>query len=386
MKTAVARPTASVIIPTYNEKDNIFLLIERITNTLKNISFEIIVVDDNSPDGTWEIVENISKKNGAVRLIRRIEGRGLSTAVIAGMEAASGECFAVIDADLQHDETILPQMIDTVINRNYDVAIGSRGAEGGSYGEWSKARRFVSWVAASMAMIVLPVRIEDPMSGFFVISRDLFKRSVSSLNPRGFKILLEFIGRTKNIKIKEVGYTFRNRIHGETKLSGSVIRNYIIALYDMKFGKYLSSTFLMYIFVGGTGVAVNLAGFAFGEFIGLPRYTTGISALFDPLYLSVPFGIQISIISNYFLNNYITFFESRHKGSKLLTGFLVFQLISLLGLVIQMGVFQLLHVNGLLEGVIAEGLRKYFNNGIGIITATVSNYYLNMNFTWSRNK
>jgi dolichol-phosphate mannosyltransferase len=382
MKTT--RPVASIIIPTYNEKDNISILIDRLTITLKSIPHEIIVVDDNSPDKTWEIVENISAHNPKVRLIRRIEGRGLSTAVIAGMEAASGECFGVIDADLQHDESILPQMIDTVINQKYDVAIGSRGAEGGSYGDWSSSRRFMSWVAAAMAMIVLPVKIQDPMSGFFVISRDLFKRSVSVLNPRGFKILLEFIGRTKNIRIKEVGYTFRNRIHGETKLSGSVIRNYIIALYDMKFGKYISSTFLLYVFVGGTGVVVNLLGFALGEYAGLPHYKTGISTLFDPLYLAVPFGIQLSIISNYFLNNYITFFESRHKGKGLIKGFLVFQMVSILGLIIQMGVFQLLHVNGFLEGSVPEGLRKYLNNGMGILIATVSNYYLNLNFTWSR--
>ncbi len=378
------RPAVSVIIPTYNEKDNIEILLNRLAKVLKGISHEIIVVDDNSPDRTWEVVESAASVNRAVRLIRRLEGRGLSTAVIAGMESASGECFAVMDADLQHDEAILPEMIETVLHKGYDVAIGSRGAEGGSYGNWSVTRRFISWVAAAMALLVLPVRIQDPMSGFFVISRGLFKKTADQLNPRGFKILLEFIGRAKNIKIREVGYTFRNRIHGETKLSGSVIRNYLIALYDMKFGRYISAVFLMYIFVGGTGVIVNLTGFWLGELLGFPKITTGLSSHFDPVFLSVPFGIQLSIISNYFLNNFITFFESRHKGTGMIKGFFVFQTVSILGLLIQMGVFQLLHVNGFLEGIISESLRKYVNNGLGIITATVSNYYLNLNFTWSR--
>ncbi len=377
-------PHVSVIIPTYNESENIPLLLEKLSVALASLPHEIIVVDDNSPDRTWEVAETISRTNPALRVIRRLNDRGLSSAVVTGMEVGAGDTFAVLDADMQHDETILPRMVELVRSGECDVAIGSRGTEGGSYGEWSKRRRFISWVAASLARIVLSGSVRDPMSGFFVISRGLFKRSADRINPRGFKILLEFIGRNPGINIREVGYTFRNRLHGETKLSGSVIKNYLVALYDLKFGKYISSTFMMYAFVGSTGVLVNLLGFALGEALGFPRIRTGLSDRFDPLYLSVPFGIQISILSNYLLNNYVTFFESRHRGASLLKGLMIFEFISLFGLVVQMGVFQLLHNNGFMDGIVAESLRKFLNNGIGILAATVSNYYLNVSITWKK--
>ncbi len=377
-------PHVSVIIPTYNESENIPLLLEKLSVALASLPHEIIVVDDNSPDRTWEVAETISRTNPALRVIRRLNDRGLSSAVVTGMEVGAGDTFAVLDADMQHDETILPRMVELVRSGECDVAIGSRGTEGGSYGEWSKRRRFISWVAASLARIVLSGSVRDPMSGFFVISLGLFKRSADRINPRGFKILLEFIGRNPGINIREVGYTFRNRLHGETKLSGSVIKNYLVALYDLKFGKYISSTFMMYAFVGSTGVLVNLLGFALGEALGFPRIRTGLSDRFDPLYLSVPFGIQISILSNYLLNNYVTFFESRHRGASLLKGLMIFEFISLFGLVVQMGVFQLLHNNGFMDGIVAESLRKFLNNGIGILAATVSNYYLNVSITWKK--
>lgn len=377
-----SRPTVSVIIPTYNEADNIPILLNDLTTSLKDLSFEIIVVDDDSPDLTWKKAEEISSNNGAIRVIRRLKERGLSSAVVRGMETALGDVFVVMDADLQHDDSIIPHMVKTISDDGYDIVIGSRAAEGGSYGEWSRKRRFISWVAATMARIVLPPSVKDPMSGFFAISRKLFQSSAERLNPMGFKILLEFIGRNKNLKIKEIGYQFRNRIHGETKLSGSVIKNYIVALYDLKFGKYLSATFAMYAFVGSTGVVVNLFGFGLGELIGFPKIYTGISQHIDPIFLSVPFGIQLSIFSNYILNNYITFFEKRHRGSSMVRGIIYFELISMFGLLIQMSAFQLLHVNGFMAGILAERFRAFFNNALGILTATVSNYYLNVNVTW----
>lgn len=373
---------ATVIIPTYNESQNIPVLLESLGTVLSSLNYEIIVVDDNSPDRTWEVAEKVATSNPAIRVIRRIHDRGLSTAVVAGMETARGNVLVVMDADLQHDEAIIPDMVKAVTEGGNDIAVGSRGVSGGSYGEWSKKRRFISWVAATMAHMVLPVRVKDPMSGFFAVKKEFFRDTANRLNPRGFKILLEFIGRNKNPKVVEVGYTFRNRMHGETKLSGSVIRNYLVALLDLKFGKVISSTFIMYGFVGITGVFVNLVGFALGEWLGLPRVRTGLSDHLDPLYLSVPFGIQLSIITNYIGNNYITFYEMRHKGRGLLLGILAFELVSLFGLVVQTGVFQLLQVNGFLGEILDESFRKYINNGLGIIVATVSNYYLNANVTW----
>lgn len=372
----------SVIVPTYNERDNLPVLLEKLNRVLANISHEILIIDDNSPDGTWETGEKLAETYPAVKVIRRLTDRGLSSAVVMGMTVANGSVFAVMDADLQHDESILPDLLKSIEEEGNDVAVGSRGL--GSYGEWSKRRRFVSWVAAGLAKIVLPVELKDPMSGFFMVRKEIFHDHADKINPRGFKILLEFVGRIKGLKIKETGYTFRNRVAGETKLSGSVVRNYLIALYDIRFGKYISPVFMQYVLVGGTGIIVNLTGFYLGELIGLPKIRTGLSDHLDPLYLSVPFGYQLAILSNYFLNNYITFFETRHKGRAIIKGIILFELISLLGLFVQTSVFQLLHTNNFMAGLIDESLRKYVNVGFGIVAATVSNYFLNINFTWSR--
>lgn len=375
----------SVIIPTYNEAGNISTLLSRLAEVLKKFSSEIIVVDDNSPDGTWEIVENLAETNPQIKIIRRLDERGLSSAVVTGMAVAVGSVMVVMDADLQHDESIIPSMVKSIQKGESDICLGSRSVSGGSYGEWSKLRRFMSWTAATLAKIMLPVNVSDPMSGFFAISRDSYKQCIPNVNPRGFKILLEFIGRQRGLKVKEIGYTFRLRTHGETKLSTSVIRNYLIALYDIRFGKIISPTFVLYGFVGLTGVVVNLAGFALGEFLDFPHIYLGLVTSLDPLYLSVPFGIQLSIFSNYVVNNYLTFYEIRHKGWANLRGVIVFELISLFGLIIQTAVFQFLHVNGIFEALgIAEAVGKYLSNGVGIIVATVSNYYLNVNFTWKK--
>ena len=374
----------SVVIPTYNEAENLPMLVEKLSLVLKDFSYEIVVVDDNSPDKTWEVADNLSSQY-PVRMIRRFTEKGLSSAVMVGMASSHGKIFTVIDADLQHDERIIPKMYDALTKSGADIAIGSRAVLGGSYGDWSKRRRFMSMVATTMAKTLLRVKITDPMSGFFSITRECFNKTAEKINPRGFKILLEFVGRNKDLKIKEIGYTFRNRVFGETKLSASEIRNYLIALYDIRFGKYIPPIFFLYSLVGVSGVFVNLSFFKLGEFLGFPRIYTGISEFIDPVYTAVPFGYQMAIFTNYYLNNTFTFYEKRKKGFRaFLAGFLMFQLVSLFGLFIQTGVFQLLHINGFLYGAFAEEWRALFNNACGIVVALVSNYYLNMNFTWGR--
>jgi len=373
----------SVIIPTYNESQNIPVLIKRLESILKNYNYEILIVDDNSPDRTWEVGEALAEKNPAIRVIRRLSDRGLSSAVVSGMSAASGSLLAVMDADLQHDETILPSMIDEMTGGKYDICVGSRRVEGGSYGEWSSVRKFMSKAATLLTNIMLPVPVTDPMSGFFIITKKIFHDSAERINPRGFKILLEFVGRNPGAKICEKGFTFRNRQYGETKLSGSVIRNFLISLYDIRFGKIISYQFALYAIVGSTGVFVNLGGFSLGEYMGLPVIDTGLLGNLDPLYISVIFGIELSVISNYILNNYITFYEFRHKGKSLLPGFIFFQIISVVGLLVQTGVFLLFQNNGFFVSLItAESVRKTFNNLLGILAATATNYFLNVNVTW----
>jgi len=196
------------------------------------------VVDDDSPDKTWEWVQNYSLKNSHVRIIRRIGEKGLSSAVITGMASASGDILGVMDADMQHDESIIPKMIQLL--NEVDLVVGSRRTEDGSYGEMNYFRRFLSYGATLLAKILLPIKTNDPMSGFFLIKKDVFENSKDRLNPMGFKILLEFLAKNPNINIGEVGYSFRKREFGETKLSGTVMQQYILALLDLRFGKYFS--------------------------------------------------------------------------------------------------------------------------------------------------
>ena len=380
----VSEIRVSVIVPTFNEAGNITELIDRIHVALEEISHEIIVVDDDSPDETWRIARDHVEDNDRVRVIRRFEDRGLSSAVLAGMAVAEGAALAVIDADLQHDEAALPEMIANVLENGADICVGTRSGSGGSYGKWSRRRRAASWIAALLARSVLRVNTSDPMSGYFVIARSTYERIAPGINPRGFKILLEFIGRDDGLTIAEVGYRFRNRTRGETKLSGAVARNYLIAILDLRFGRHLSPVFLMYCLVGLSGVAVNLAGFGIGELIDLPRFDMGITPELNPIYLSVLLGIQLSIITNYLGNNYLTFYEDRYQGWGLLNGFARFEVVSIIGVIVQASIFQLLNQNDFPTASMNEGLASTINNGIGIAVAAVTNFFLNTTVTWNR--
>jgi dolichol-phosphate mannosyltransferase len=317
-------------------------------------------------------------------VVRRLSDRGLSSAVLAGMAVADGRVIGVIDADLQHDEAALPEMATIVLDREADICVGTRAGDEGSYGDWSRRRRLASWLAATLARLLLPVRTSDPMSGYFVVSREAYDEVGPDINPRGFKILLEFLARGSDLRIREVGYRFRNRTRGVTKLSGGIARNYLIAILDLRFGKRISPVFLMYCLVGATGVLVNLAGFGLGEMVGMPRIDLSFTPELNPIYLSVVLGIQLSIISNFLGNNYLTFHEDRFRGWRLIDGFARFEFVSVVGLVVQTAVFQLLHQNDFPTAGLHDGVRALLNNGIAIGFATFTNFFLNTTITWSR--
>lgn len=226
----VAPPSVSVIVPTYNEADNINLLIDRLDVALAGSAYEVIVVDDDSVDETWRIVEERAAENPRLMVIRRRNERGLSSAVLAGMAAARGQTLVTIDADLQHDESCIPDLVAAVTEDGVDLCLGSREAEGGGYGAWKRRRRLASWAGATLARTALRVPVTDPMSGFFAISRDRYEQVGPLVNPRGFKIMLEFLARGPKPAVAEVGYEFAPRIHGTTKLSGRVVLDYLRAL------------------------------------------------------------------------------------------------------------------------------------------------------------
>ncbi len=377
-------PVVSVIVPTYNEAENITELIDRLRHVLAGTPHEIIVADDDSPDQTWQVARTHTIDDPSVRVLRRFEDRGLSSAVLAGMATAEGRSLAVMDGDLQHDETILPQMVSSIVDDGADICVGTRSGSGGSHGQRSPLRRLVTRTATLLArVLVTKTRTTDPLSGYFVISRTAYERIAPDINPRGFKILLEFIGRGEGLRLAEVGYRFRPRIRGETKMSGAIVRNYLIAILDMRYGRHVSPVFLMYCLVGISGVAINLGGFLMGELVDLPRVDLNFAPGLTPIHLSVVAGIELSIISNFSVNNYVTFYEDRYRGWSLLRGFGKFQTVSIVGLLVQVAVFRLLEQNNFPTASMNDSLATTVNNGVGIVVATPSNFFLNATLTWS---
>lgn len=373
-----------MITPTFNEAENVPELIDRLHRALETMPHEIIVSDDNSPDGTWEIAERIAETDPSVRVLRRFHDPGLSNAVLDAMTVARGDVIAVIDADLQHDPSILPKMTEMVLDGSHDVVVGSRATEGGGYGDWSHYRRFVSWVATLVAKGALRVPVSDPMSGYFAISRDAYERTAPAVNPNGFKILLEFIGRNRDLDIGEVGYEFSNRLHGETKLNRSVIRSYLLGVADLRLGRQLNPAFLLYTLVGIVGLVINSVVFALLEAADFPDVTTGLNEALDPISGSFLVSVNVSILVLFVLNNEFTFWEYRYRGAKLLPAFVVYWVMSLLGTGIHVAVFTSLESVGFLLGLLGEGPSRVVQNLIGATIALVVNWYLNTTYLWRR--
>lgn len=222
----------SVISPTFNESANVQRLVGEIEKILEGIDYEIVIVDDDSPDLTWKVVEELSAVKPRVRLVHRKQSPGLSPSAVEGFSQARGEVVACIDADLQHDPQILPRML-AELDGGADLVVGSRYVAGGSVGKWSFLRRFESWVATPMARVLLGVQLHDPLSGFFMMRRDDFLRIHDQLNTGGFKILLEIISKLRPRNMREVGFTFRPRTAGQSKLSANVVVKYLKQLWRL---------------------------------------------------------------------------------------------------------------------------------------------------------
>ncbi|HEU5169379.1 MAG TPA: polyprenol monophosphomannose synthase [Gemmatimonadales bacterium] len=235
----MSTPELSLVLPTYNERENLAPLLGRLSAVLRPYAHEIIVVDDDSPDGTGEEAERLRAVHPAVRVVRRQGERGLSSAVIRGFREARGRVVGVMDADLQHDEAVIPALLEAVAEAEFAVA--SRAAPGGGTGAWAARRKVTSWIAAALARAVLDVPLSDPMSGFFMMPRSLFARlDEGGLRPEGFKVLLylyvqavQALGRP-NVRVLEVGFTFRERLHGRSKLTPRVMREYVAMLFELR--------------------------------------------------------------------------------------------------------------------------------------------------------
>ena len=256
---SIATPQLSVIVPTFNERDNVTTLLRRLEATLAGVAWEVIFVDDNSPDGTWEVVRGLARQDSRIRCIRRIGRRGLSGACIEGILASSAPCAAVIDADLQHDETQLPKMLALLQGGEADLVVGSRYIEGGSADSFNKQRAGASALATEVAKRVLRVKIADPMSGFFMIRRDCFEQLAPQLSTHGFKILLDIVATARgNLRVKEIPYTFGSRLHGESKLNSMVALDFLGLVLAKLTHDVVSLRFLLFAMVGSIGLFVHL--------------------------------------------------------------------------------------------------------------------------------
>ena len=318
----------TVISPTLNEAENVPHLVEQLERALGDIDYEILIVDDDSPDQTWSIAQKISQTNPRVRVLRRTKNQGLGMAVIDGFSNAGGDVLACIDADLQHDPSILPRMLEELLNGT-DVVVGSRYVEGGSAGKWDRLRRLESWLATRTAQFLLGIKLKDPMSGYFLVWRKDFSEVKDQLNGRGFKILLEILTRLRASSVKEIPYTFRPRTNGESKLTSRIVFLYAQQLWRLcSVSRYLPVRFLKFAVVGGTGVLANLAVMAL-LLTQTNLHGWRVSAL----------ASLVANFQNYILNNSWTYADRSHKGFRKLQGYLSYLLVSAAGLGVATGLY-----------------------------------------------
>ncbi len=376
-----AQPSISVIVPTFNESENLPILVERLQRVLTGYQFELIIVDDDSPDGTWQVAEGLAETNHNVRLLHRIDKRGLSSAVFDGMTLAEGEVYVVMDADLQHDEKIIPELVQPILDERASITVGSREGLDGSYGDFSPTRRFVSWTGSVLARRLLNVNATDPMSGFFALSSSRFTDVKRTINPRGFKILLEFLARRPRPDVVEVGYEFQSRVHGTTKLTSSVAITYLLTIVELTMGRLISARFSAYVLVGVVGLVVRVSAtqvFGLIDYVDLAR-PFSVSRNFVATVL----GIEASILSNYWGNNVFTFSPFAHQGKAIWGGLVRFHMVSAHSIVVSTGVLTMLSSgtdrNPLFVTWPQVSLLAFIAS---IVVATVGNYYLNSILTW----
>ncbi len=365
IRQAATVPVLSVIIPTFNESRNVGLHFASLQKVLGHIDWEAIYVDDDSPDGTSEVLREMAKQFPNLRLIHRIGRRGLSSAVIEGILATSAPFVAVMDCDLQHDESLLPAMLDTLQVEPLDIVIGSRFVSGGSIGNWDDKRLAMSKVAARLSHVIVKQKISDPMSGFFMIKRDAFNGAVRGLSGHGFKILLDiFASSPVPLRFKELPFTFGLRQHGESKVDSTVLLEYAFMLIDKYFGGLLPPRLVFFALVGALGTAVHFVVLSFTLFVTRQTFEYAQS-----------FATLVAMTSNFFMNNEVTFRDKRLRGGKLLWGLLTFYTVCFVGLFGNVGISSYLfysHYTWWLSAI------------AGIAIGTIWNYAVSSAITWKQ--
>lgn len=341
-RAGLAAPTAtspllSVIVPTFKERANVPLVVEKVAAILAGVPWEIIFVDDDSPDGTAAAAKAIGETDARVRCLRRVGRRGLAGACIEGMLASAAPYVAVMDADLQHDETLLAPMLKALQAGDCDIVVGSRylaQAEANADG-LSETRLRGSQVATLMTRRLLHVDVTDPMSGFFMLRRDALDALAERLSTQGFKILADILASADGkLRVRELPYGFRTRLHGESKLDNQVALDFLGLLVTKLTGNALPVRFVSFVMVGAIGVLVHLLTLK----IGLSGFDLDFGA-------AQTLATLVAMTSNFFLNNWLTYRDQRLRGVALIRGLLLFYVICAIGAVSNIGVATWLYAN-----------------------------------------
>ena len=362
--TLVTTPVLSVIVPCFNERPNVAPMIEKLDAALDGIAWEVIYVDDDSPDGTAAEVRRIAQDDPRVRCIRRIGRRGLDSGVIEGAMSSSAEFVAVIDGDLQHDETRLPVMLEALRTGQHDIIVASRHVAGGdNAGLANRWRHAISDGGIWLAQVFLPVRLGDPMSGFFMLPRVLFEDLARGLTGQGFKILLDLVlSAPAPLRVKEVPARFRERVAGESKLDALVMMQFGGLLIDKVFGGLLPLRFVSFATVGALGVLVHLSVLA------LLRQVTHLDFTIEQSIATL-----VAMVFNFQLNNVITYREQRLRGPRLWRGLILFMLVCGVGAIANIGIANVLYEQN--TAWTAAG-------AVGAVLGVVWNYAVSATLVW----
>jgi len=362
-KVANAPPMLTIVVPTLNERDNIKPLIALLDAALTNVDWEVMFVDDDSTDDTARRIRALALVDPRVRCIQRIGRRGLSTACIEGVLACSSPYVAVMDADLQHDEALLPRMLDILRKENVDLVIGSRYAAGGGLGDWAVNRAWISRLGTKLARLICKQDISDPLSGFFMCRRDVFEGAVRRMSGQGFKILLDLLASSSRpLRVCELPFQFRTRRHGESKLDTLVVWEYFALLADKLFGHIVPVRFTLFALIGAVGLAVHMSILWSGLHFAAVRFDVAQSL-----------ATLAAMTSNFFLNNILTYRDQRLHGWRIWRGLFTFYGICAIGATANVGIASYLfstHQAWWVAGV------------LGVAVGAVWNYAMSSIFTW----
>jgi dolichol-phosphate mannosyltransferase len=367
-----------VVLPTYNERGNLRLLVERLDKALAGIAWEAIFVDDNSPDGTADEARAIAREDTRVRVLQRIGRRGLSSAAIEGMCATAAPVVAVMDADHQHDPALLPQMLAAVESGDFDLAYASRFAEGASTEAWGRPDRVkASGFANRIANKVTGVELTDPMSGYFMLRSDVLRSDAHRLSGVGFKILLDILATVDQpLRIKEVPLNFAARAEGESKLDRTVVFEFLIGLYDKWLGRIIPTRFALFGTIGAMGVVVHMAVLAtvlslFGADFLVSHYPKEAAFIFGQSTAAV-----VAMTFNFILNNELTYADKRLRGAMpILIGWARFALTCAFGLLTNIGAA---------TALVRLGIHPYAAALVGVVLGSVWNFALSSRFVWGK--